>query len=96
MTHLMALDTVAVNLHKGTTELGQGLGADADGHPLDALARLVRELAAIDQRLEAGDGVITGGLTKACPLEADTQLLAVFLCGGAAAQEVAVRRRTAF
>ena len=44
--------------------LGQGVGADADGHPLDAVARLARELAAFGQRLEAGDLVITGGLTK--------------------------------
>ena len=61
---LMALDTVAVRLSDGATELGQGKGADADGHPLDAVARLARELAAFGQRLEAGDLVITGGLTK--------------------------------
>jgi hypothetical protein len=39
------------------------------GHPLDAEARLARELAANDQRLEAGDLVITGGLTAAWALE---------------------------
>ena len=36
----MAFDTVAVRLHDGSRTLGQGVGADADGHPLDAVARL--------------------------------------------------------
>lgn len=62
---LIAAGTVAVRLHDGSHHtLGQGVGADADGHPLDAVARLAQELAAFGQRLEAGDLVITGGLTK--------------------------------
>lgn len=95
LTDLMTLDTVAVRLHDGTRTLGQGVGADADGHPLDAVARLARELAAMDRRLEAGDLVITGGLTKACVLEVGARLSAVFACGDAEAQVVAVRRRAA-
>jgi 2-keto-4-pentenoate hydratase len=94
VTDLMALDTVAVSLSDGShNTLGQGLGADADGHPLDAVARLARELAANDQRLEAGDLVITGGLTAACALEAGGRLSAVFSSDGAWSLEVAVRRR---
>lgn len=55
----MALDTVAVRLHDGSgNTLGQGVGADADGHPLDAVARLARELAAMDRRLEAGGRLV--------------------------------------
>ena len=54
VTALMALDTVAVRLSDGSQTLGQGVGAGADGHPLDAVARLARELAANGQRLEAG------------------------------------------
>ena len=51
---LMAAGTVAVRLHDGSVNtLGQGAGAD--GHPLDAVARLARELAANGQRLEAGE-----------------------------------------
>ncbi len=50
---LIAAGTVAVRLHDGSVHtLGQGAGAD--GHPLDAVARLARELAANGQRLEAG------------------------------------------
>lgn len=52
VTDLMALDAVVVRLHDGSRTLG---------HALDAVARLARELAAFDQRLEAGDLVITGG-----------------------------------
>ena len=94
VTDLMALDTVAVRLHDGSDRtLGQGVGADADGHPLDAVARLARELAANDQRLEAGDWVITGGLTKACALEPGGQLVGVFSAGGVASITVVVNRR---
>jgi 2-keto-4-pentenoate hydratase len=94
VTDLMALDTVAVRLHDGSDHtLGQGVGADADGHPLDAVARLARELAAFDQRLEAGDLVITGGLTKACALEMGGRLSAVFSAGDALSVEVAALRR---
>lgn len=95
VTDLMTLDTVAVRLSDRDQALGQGVGADADGHPLDAVARLVRELAAFDRRLEAGDWVITGGLTKACVLEAGERLTATFSCGNAGAQKVAVCRRAA-
>ena len=92
VTDLMALDTVAVRLSDGERTLGEGLGADADGHPLDAVARLARELAANDQRLEAGDWVITGGLTKACVLEVGGRLAGVFSAGNARSVELAVRR----
>jgi 2-keto-4-pentenoate hydratase len=91
VTDLMALDTVAVRLSDGDRTLGEGVGADADGHPLDAVARLARELAANDQRLEAGDLVITGGLTAACALEAGGRLVGVFSAGGAWSVEVTVR-----
>jgi 2-keto-4-pentenoate hydratase len=93
VTDLMALDTVAVRLSDGSRTLGQGLGADADGHPLDAVARLARKLASNGQQLEAGDLVITGGLTKACALEAGGRLVGVFSFGDAWSVEVAVRRR---
>jgi len=92
VTDLMALDTVAVRLHDGNRTLGQGMGADADGHPLDAVARLARELAAMDQRLEAGDLVITGGLTAACALGVDGRLVGVFSARDEWSVEVAVCR----
>ena len=92
VTDLMALDTVAVRLSDGSQTLGQGVGADADGHPLDAVARLVRELAAFDQRLEAGNLLITGGLTKACALEPHAQLSATFSFLQAWSVEAVVRR----
>lgn len=92
VTDRMTLDTVAVRLSDRDQALGQGVGADADGHPLDAVARLVRELAANGQRLEAGDLVITGGLTAACVLEVGGQLVGVFTAGDVWSVEVPVRR----
>jgi 2-keto-4-pentenoate hydratase len=92
VTDLMALDTVAVRLTDGDQTLGEGVGADADGHPLDAVARLARELAANGQRLEAGDLVITGGLTKACALEVGGRLTGVFSTDGVWLVEVTVQR----
>jgi 2-keto-4-pentenoate hydratase len=92
VTDLMALDTVAVRLHDGSDHtLGQGMGAD--GPPLDAVARLTRELAANGQRLEAGDWVITGGLTKAWAPDAGGRLKGEFSVGGAWSVEVAISRR---
>ena len=93
VTDMMAAGTVAVRLHDGSHHtLGQGVGADADGHPLDAVARLARELAVFGQRLEAGDLVITGGLTKACELEVGGRLTGVFSFGDAWSVDVTVRR----
>lgn len=93
VTDLMALDTVAVRLHDGSDHtLGEGVGADADGHPLDAVVRLARELAAFDQRLEAGDLVITGGLTAACALGVGGRLVGVFSAANAWSVEAAVLR----
>jgi 2-keto-4-pentenoate hydratase len=60
MTDLMTLDAMAVGLSDGSRTLGQGLSANS--HPLDAVARLARELAAFAQRLKAADLVITGGV----------------------------------
>ena len=68
------------------------MGAGANGHPLDALARLARELTANGQRLEAGNWVITGRLTKACALEVGGRLVGVFTYDDAWSVEVAVCR----
>ena len=92
LADLMQLDAVRVVLSSGQQELGRGVGADADGHPLDAVARLARELARIDMRLEPGDLVITGGLTAACPLAPGARLSARFSVGDAGSADVSVRR----
>ena len=93
VTDLMALDTVQVMLSDGRGALGRGVGADADGHPLDAVARLARELAGMGRRLEPGDLVITGGLTAAFPLEPGGHLSARFSAGDAWSVGVGVGRR---
>jgi len=100
LADLLQLDAVQVQLSDSDQVIGQGVGADADGHPLDAVARLARELAHIDRRLEPGDLVITGGLTAACPLAPGALLSARFsapvsarlAAGESWPVEVAVRR----
>lgn len=89
---LDTLDQVSVVLSDGSDELGRGRGADAYGHPLDALAFLATRLAADDRRLEAGQVVITGGLTRACPLEPGHRLTARFTCADGATADVSVAR----
>jgi 2-keto-4-pentenoate hydratase len=94
VSNLMELGTVSVRLSDGEQTLGHGVGADADGHPLDALVRLARELAHIDRRLEPGDLVITGGLTAAHPLAPGARLSARFSAGDTGTVDVSVRRRS--
>lgn len=89
---LDALDQVSVVLFDGSDELGRGRGADADGHPLGALAFLAARLAADDRGLEAGQVVITGGLTRAFPLEPGHRLSARFTCADGSATGVSVAR----
>ena len=92
VSSFMDLDTVAVCLSDERETLGKGVGAAADGHPLDAVARLAHELAGIDRRLEPGDLVITGGLTAAFPLAPGGRLKARFSAGDAKSVEVGVSR----
>lgn len=88
----MQLDAVHVTLYDDQQVLGRGIGADADGHPLDAVVRLSRELARINRRLEPGDLVITGGLAPASPLAPGDRISACFSVGEARSVDVSVRR----
>jgi 2-keto-4-pentenoate hydratase len=63
------LPDVAVELSSASSGVLTGSGADADGHPLRGLAWLALRLAERDERFHPGDVVITGGLTRAIPLE---------------------------
>jgi len=51
-------------------QVGEGLGADVMGHPLEALAWLANALAARGEQLRAGDLVITGSIIPPKPLAA--------------------------
>lgn len=56
----------------------QGLGAAALGSPLASVAWLVRHLAARGEGLAAGELVLTGGLTRAYPLQSGQTAVAHF------------------
>lgn len=60
---------------------GTGRGSDASGHPADGVVWLVEQLAARGEHLRAGDVVITGGLTRAAPLESGSVIEARFSTG---------------
>jgi 2-keto-4-pentenoate hydratase len=58
--------------------LASGVGADAMGDPLLAVAWLANALAQTGRRLKAGDLVMTGGLTRAFEVRAGQHLCARF------------------
>lgn len=75
---LDGLEDVAVELQRNGEPAGSATGAAASGHPLNGVAWLVGQLAGLGLRLEAGDVVITGGLTAAVPLGEGDEVAATF------------------
>lgn len=63
-----ALDTLGVELLHNSAHVAAATGAAASGHPAAGVVWLVARLAERGQRLEAGQIVITGGLTAAVAL----------------------------
>lgn len=53
-------------------------GAAVQGHPAEALALAANDLATRGMAIEAGEIVLTGGLTDAVPVHAGVQILAEF------------------
>ena len=77
---LHAIDRIEVSLWVDGEPAGVGVGSDASGHPADGVVWLVAQLAARNDRLRAGDVVITGGLTRAAPLMPGSVISARFAC----------------
>lgn len=72
------LDEVTVELLHNGTACGSATGRAASGHPAAGVVWLVGQLALQGRRIEAGDIVITGGLTRAVPLDLGDHVEAVF------------------
>jgi 2-keto-4-pentenoate hydratase len=72
------LDEVTVVLLHNGTECGSATGQAASGHPAAGVVWLVGQLALQGQNVEAGNIVITGGLTRAVPLDFGDRVEAVF------------------
>lgn len=72
------LPGIAVRLHVDGEQVASSSGAAASGHPASGVAWLAARLADRGLALEAGDVVITGGLTAAVPLSAGTRITARF------------------
>lgn len=72
------LDEVTVRLEHNGIPVGAALGSAASGHPLAGVAWLSEQLGAAGSALEAGQVIITGGLTAAVPLGSGDTVRAVF------------------
>lgn len=83
------LPSLAVELSVDGVVVERATGAAAGGHPAAGVAWLAGELAARGRVLEAGDLVITGGLTSAQPLGTGQCISATF---GPEGVSVEVRR----
>ena len=72
------LDEVKVVLRHNGVECGSATGQAASGHPAAGVVWLAGQLARLGRQIEAGDIVITGGLTRAVPLDFGGHVEAVF------------------
>jgi 2-keto-4-pentenoate hydratase len=72
------LDEVTVDLLHNGTNCGSATGRAASGHPALGVVWLVGQLALQGLHVAAGDIVITGGLTRAIPLDFGDHIEAVF------------------
>ena len=72
------LDEITVELLHNDTDSGSSTGRAASGHPAAGVVWLVGQLALQGRHIEAGDIVITGGLTRAVPLNFGDHVAAVF------------------
>lgn len=72
------LDAVAVRLERNGTPIASAFGAAASGHPLAGVAWLSAQVGAAGGTLEAGQLIITGGLTAAVPLGLGDAVTAIF------------------
>lgn len=72
------LAAATIELSRDGEVLGRGRGGDIMGHPYAAVRWLASELPRYGESLRAGDIVLTGGLTRAVPLEPDASFVAEF------------------
>ncbi len=72
------LAATTVELFRNGEPTGSATGAAASGHPLTGVLWLAETLAATGRHLEAGEIVITGGLTAALPIEPGDHVQATF------------------
>lgn len=72
------LRDVAVRLEEDGRQIDQGMGCDAMGDPVLAIAWLANKLAQVGSWIKAGDLVMTGGLTRAHPAKAGSRFMATF------------------
>ena len=72
------LDEITVVMSRNGQVAGSATGAAASGHPAAGVVWRVEQLSREARQLHAGDIVITGGLTKAVPIEFGDRVETVF------------------
>lgn len=77
----LLLEAVALSVNGRV--VATATGAAVQGHPAEALALAANELAREGRAIEAGEIVLTGGMTDAVPLTAGDQIVAEFTNLGA-------------
>lgn len=87
------LGAMTVVLADDTRELSRAPGSALLGHPLNALAWLVRDLKEQGRRLHAGDYVSLGGFSPALPVQAGRTYTATYEGLAAGPVSVTVRLR---
>lgn len=81
-TDLRAVEMeMVVTRADGNEERAAGRGDAVLGHPAEALAWLVRALAAFDERIETGEVVIPGAMARAITVEGGDRVQATFTGG---------------
>ncbi|HEX3088181.1 MAG TPA: fumarylacetoacetate hydrolase family protein [Ilumatobacteraceae bacterium] len=78
LTSIEHLDDITVVLLHNGVESGSATGRAASGHPAAGVVWLVRQLALQGRTIEADQIVITGGLTRAVPLDFGDRVEALF------------------
>ncbi len=73
-----ALDKTNVKFYKNKQFIDQSYGSAASGHPLNGVVWLINCLSKIDNKIEAENYVITGGLTSAIDIHKNDHIYGVF------------------
>jgi 2-keto-4-pentenoate hydratase len=88
-----ALGSMVVTLADDTRELARAPGSALLGHPLNALAWLLRDLRAQGRRLRVGEHVSLGGFSPPLPVQAGREYTATYAGLAATPVSVTVRMR---
>jgi 2-keto-4-pentenoate hydratase len=83
------LAAVTARVHTNGAEVALGRGDAVLGHPFHSVAWLARKLAQFDERLRAGDFVMTGSFTRQFPRSRGDRVETIFEGAGSVSASLA-------